>query len=229
MRRVWPLKAEIVTLIGLVVLLMTLGTIPASADTVSTVYCTGGNTCFSSNTGLTAYWTLKSDISLNTTLQNFAYTLTISETGETHPGYLQDFSGQYFSNGQTSNLAWVAGENPGNWADLSSSKAGNSGSCQGNATGAFCGSVDAGGSRVSLASGPVTFGITGSYTGNFLSNGTFNFQAAAANNSDGSGGNAFAISQPVGAGGSVPDGGMTLVLLGGAMFGVEALRRKFRV
>jgi len=229
MRKLWYLnKAEILTLIGLVVLLLTLGTTPAAADTVTTIYCTGGNTCFSSNTGLTSYWTLTSDISLNTTLSTFTYTLTVKEKGETNPGFLQDFSGQYFFNGsQLTNLAWT--QNPGNWLDLSASKAGNSGSCQGNTPGAFCGAVDQGGTLVPLGTAPVTLGISGSYTGTFLSDGEFNFQAAASLNSDGSGGNVFAISLPLNTNGTVPDGGATLMLLGGALVGLEGLRRKLRV
>jgi hypothetical protein len=34
---------------------------------------------------------------------------------------------------------------------------------------------------------------------------------------------------PAGCGGTVPDGGVTLMLLGGALVGIETLRRKFRV
>lgn len=220
MRKLWFLT-------GLIGLLLTVSVIPAAANTVTTIYCTGGNTCFSSNAGLTSYWTLTSDISLNTTLQTFAYSLTVSSTNESNPGFLQDFSAQYFFGGsQLTNLAWT--QNPGGWVDLSASKAGNSGSCQGNTPGAFCGSVDLGGTLLSLAS-PVTLAITGNYSGTFLSNGTFNFQAAAANNSDGSGGNAFAISLPLGTNGSIPDGGATLMLLGGALVGLEGLRRKLRM
>jgi hypothetical protein len=228
MRKLWSLnKAEILGVMGLVVLLMTLGAMPAAADTVSTIYCTGGNTCFTSTAGLTSYWTLTSDINL-TSSSTFTYALTVSATNETNAGFLQDFSGQYFFNGsQLTNLTWV--QNPGGWVDLSASKAGNSGSCQGNTPGAFCGAVDQGGTTVALSTTPVTFSITGDYTGTFLdSNGNFNFQAAASLNSDGTGGNVFAISQSV-AGGTVPDGGATLMLLGGALVGIETLRRKFRV
>lgn len=218
-------RAKVLTLIGLVVLALSLGTMRAAADTVSTLYCTGGNTCSTSKTGLTAYWTLTSDINL-TSSSTFTYTLTISETGETNPGYLQDFSGQYFFGGsQLTNLAWITGDNPGNWTALDASKAGNNGSCNGNTPGSFCGAVGTG-NTVALGTSPVTFGLTGSYTGTFLDNGTFNLQAAAGN---GSNGNAFAISQTIVAGGAVPDGGMTLMLLGGALVGVETLRRKFRV
>ena len=230
MRKLWSLnRAEIFGPIGLVVLLLSLGATPAAADT-ATIFCTGGNTCFTSNTGLTDYWTLTSTITLNTTASTFAYSLTVSETGESNPGFLQDFSGQYFFGGsQLTNLAWTA--NPGSWTDLSASKAGNGGSCQGNTPGAFCGANDTGGTAVALGTTPVTLSITGSYTGTYLSNGTFNFQAGAAKNSDGSGGNVFAISQTVGNGTTVPapDGGATLMLLGGALVGLEGLRRKLRM
>jgi hypothetical protein len=231
MRKLWSLdKAELLTLIGLVVLLLTLGAMPAAANSISnTIYCTGGsNNCFSSNAGLTSYWTITSNMTTNPGQSSFAYTLTISSTNESNPGFLQDFSAQFFFGGsQLTNLQWTA--NPGNWVDLSASKAGNSGTCQGNTPGAFCGSVDQGGTLLSLAN-TVTLGVSGNYTGTFLdSSGDFNFQMAAANNSDGSGGNAIAISLPLGAGGQIPDGGMTLMLLGGALVGLETMRRKFGV
>jgi len=149
---------------------------------------------------------------------------------------MQDFSGQYFFGGgaSVSTLAWVL--NPGGWAGPWASKAGNSGSCQGSANGAFCaaqswnfGPTDKGaqGSFVALSSTPVIFELTGSYSGTFLDpNGNYHLQMAASVNADGTGGNAFAISQDFP--GTVPDGGTTLVLLGGALAAVETVRRRVR-
>jgi hypothetical protein len=213
-------------------LLLTLGAPLASANGLDqTLYCTGASStsCFNVAPSSGQYWTVESAITLGAS-NTFTYTLTITgDNGAT--GYLQDFSAQYFvgSGASVSGLQWA--QNPGSWLDLSASKAGNNGSCNGSANGAFCGASDLGGTRVLLGSTAVTFGVTGTYSGTFLdSSGNWNFQLAAANNLTGTGGgNAFAISMPVSGSNGVPDGGMTLVLLGGALVGLETLRRKFRV
>ena len=215
--------------VAALICLLTLGALGASASTLDqTMFCTaaGSSSCSATAPSTGAYWTVENAITLQAG-NTFNYTLTITaDKGAT--GYLQDFSGQYFFSGsKLSNLAWVS--NPGGWADLSSSKAGNGGSCQGNTPGAFCGSVDLGGAPIALSSTPTVIGISGAYTGTFLQNGTtYNFQLAAANNSNGSGGNAFAISMPLSGTAAVPDGGMTVMLLGGALVGLGTLRRKFR-
>ena len=220
----------VATALAALLLLVTLGAPLASADGLDqTLYCTGASStsCFNVAPSSGQYWTVESAITLGAN-NTFTYTLSITgDNGAT--GYLQDFSGQYFFGGsQLSGLQWTS--NPGNWLDLSASKAGNSGSCQGNTPGAFCGASDTGGTNVLLGSTTVTFGLTGVYSGSFLdSSGDWNFQLAAANKLDGSGGNAFAISTPVSGSNGVPDGGMTLMLLGGALVGLETLRRKFRV
>jgi hypothetical protein len=203
--------------------LLTMGAPRASADVL---YCTS-TSCSGSAPSSGAYWTVNPTITLNTVAQTFDFTMSVTANNG-GGGYLQDFSGQYFFGGgaSVSNLAWV--QNPGSWVDLAASKAGNSGSCNGNANGVFCGAVDLGGTRVALSSSPVVVELTGSYTGTFLDpSGNWHLQIAASNNSNGSGGNAFAISQDIA--GGVPDGGTTLVLLGSALVGLETLRRKFRV
>jgi hypothetical protein len=208
--------------------LLTMGAPIASADVIvqNTLYCTGASStsCFTTAPS-GAYWTVETKMDL-TSLTTFDFTLTVTANGGA-AGYLQDFSGQYFYGGgqSVSALAWV--QNAAGWTDLQASKAGNSGTCNGAAVGVFCGSAD-GTSPVALSSTPVVFELTGNYTGTFLSpDGDWHLQIAAANRSDGKGGNAFAISQDIA--GTVPDGGMTLMLLGGALVGLETLRRRFRV
>jgi hypothetical protein len=217
------LTRKIFSLLAVVVLVLALGSM-AKADTVNTLYCTGASStsCFTNVADAgSSYWTLTSDMKLGAG-SSFTYTLTVSATNESSPGYMEDFSTQYFfGGGQLTNLAWVSGENPGGWVDLSASKAGNNGSCQGSSPGAFCGSVDLGGTRVYLGSGPVKFGVTGNYTGTFLSDGTWNFQAAASKNIGGpkKGGNVFAISVPVTA---VPEPG-SLTLFGTGLLTLAGL------
>jgi hypothetical protein len=206
--------------------LLVLGAPRASATlTDNILYCTGANVCFNTAPGSGAYWTIDSAMNL-TTSSTFDYKLTVTANNGA-AGFLQDFSGQYFFGGsQLTNLAWV--QNPGGWVDLAASKGGNGGSCQGNTPGAFCGATDLGGTNLALSSTPVVLEIKGNYTGTFLDpNGDWNFQIAAANNLNGTGGNAFAISIPVNGGTGVPDGGMTLMLLGGALVGLATLRRRF--
>jgi PEP-CTERM motif len=201
----------------------------AKADSF-TLYCTGGNTCFTSNSGLTSYWTLQSTIGL--TAGTFDYKLDVSETGEANPGYLNDFSGQLFfgSGAGVSGLAMP--ENPGSWTNLQASKAGNNGSCNGSANGAFCASDDTGleGTPVALGTTPVEFEVTGDYTGTYLSNGTWNFQAAASLNNNDSRGNVFAVSLPVGGGGggttSVPEPSSGLLMLGSGLVALGVFGRR---
>lgn len=204
--------------------LMSVGARAAKADTF-TLYCTGGNTCFTSNTGLTAYWTLASNITLSS--GTFVYKLDVSETGESSPGYLNDFSAQFFfgSGASVSNLAMP--ENPGNWTDLATSKAGNNGTCNGSTNGAFCAADNVGtmGTPVALGTTPVEFEVTGNYTGTYLSSGTWNFQAAASTNNNDSGGNVFAVSQPVGGTISTPEPS-SLLLLGSGLVALGLLRRR---
>jgi len=213
-------------------LLLILGAPRASAASLDNIlFCTGASStsCFTTAPASGPYWKVEAAIQTNPGQSSFDFTLTVTGGFNGSAGFLQDFSGQYFFNGsQLTNLMWV--QNPGNWVDLSASKAGNSGSCQGNTPGAFCGATDKGGTNLALSSTAVVLEIKGNYTGNFLdSSGEFNFQVAAANNSDGSGGNAFAISAPInGTTGSVPDGGMTVMLLGGALVGLATLRQRLR-
>src|SRR5690349_15250935 len=174
----------------------------ARADTF-TLYCTGGNTCFTSNSGLSSYWTLKSTITLGA--GTFDYKLDVSETGESNPGYVNTFSGQFFFGSGASVSGLAMPENPGAWTDIADSKAGLNGTCNGSATGAFCASdnVATQGTPVKLGTTPVEFEVTGNYTGTYLSGGTWNFQASASLKSDDSGGNVFAVSQTVGNGGTI--------------------------
>jgi hypothetical protein len=215
-------KRGIIMAVVTVAFLMSSGARVAKADSF-TLYCTGGNTCFSSNAGLGSYWTLKSNITLNTSLSTFDYKLDVSATGESNPGYLNDFAAQLFfgPGAGVSNLAMP--ENPGAWSQLAASKAGNNGTCNGSANGAFCASdnVATQGTPVALGTAPVEFEITGNYTGTYLSGGLWNFQAAASANSNDSGGHVFAISLPV----AEPS---TLLLLGTGLIGLAAILRRAR-
>ena len=209
--------------------LLTTGAPIASADVL---FCVGGttNTCSATAPLSGAYWEVDPTITLNTGASTFAFTLTITAKNGAG-GFLQDFSAQYFFGpGQSvSNLAWIANENPGNWIDLAASKAGNTGTCNGSANGVFCASSDQNTNPPSALPGvdlssTQVFGVTGSYTGTFLDpNGNYHLQLAATQNSTG-GGNVLAISQDI----AVPDGGVTLMLLGGALVSLETLRRRFR-
>src|SRR5690242_17718125 len=93
----------------------------ARADTF-TLYCTGGNTCFTSSSGLSSYWTLKSTITLGA--GTFDYKLDVSEMGESNPGYVNTFSGQFFFGSGASVSGLAMPENPGAWTDIADSKAG---------------------------------------------------------------------------------------------------------
>lgn len=205
-------------------LLLIAGATNASA---STFYC-GSTSCSATQPTSGNYW-IVSD-SITTTSTTFDFTISFTGVAGDPAAYLQDFSGQFFFNGsQLTNLAWAASGNPDSWATPQASKAGNNGSCNGNTPGSFCAS----GTPTLLSNTTATtFELTGNYDGTFLdSNGQYHLQFAAQNTSStqgNSGGNAFAISQDFTTTGQVPDGGMTVMLLGGALVGLEALRRRVR-
>lgn len=173
------MKIKALSLLSAAVLVLALGSM-AKADTL--MYCTGASStsCFSSTSGLTDYWTVDSNLVLNTST-TFTYTLTVSYTngdGLGDAGNIVSFSDQAFSQDPTA-LAWVL--NPGGWAAPAPGKG--QGACNGSATGSFCGA----GTGVGLGS-PAVFELTGDYTAG-TANDTFNFQLASQN----SNGKGFAL------------------------------------
>ena len=217
-----------VTVVALFLLLIA-GTTNASA---STFYC-GSTSCSATQPASGNYWIVSDSMSTTPiTASSGTFDFTISFTGVAGDpaAYFQDFSGQFFFNGsQLTNLAWAPTGNPDSWATPQASKAGNNGSCNGNTPGSFCAS----GTPTLLSNTTATtFELTGDYTGTFLdSNGQYHLQFAAQNTSStqgNGGGNVFAVSQDFTNTGQVPDGGMTVMLLGGALVGLEALRRRMR-
>jgi len=161
---------------------------------------------------------------------SFDFKISFASVAGDPSAYLQDFSGQFFFGGtQLTNLSLTQANG---WTDLEASKAGNNGTCNGNAPGSFCAS-STGSSMILLTTSPTLFEVTGNYDGTFLaSDGTYHLQFAAqnSNTTGNTGGNAFAISQDFNpTTGHVPDGGITVMFLGGALVGLEALRRRIRV
>jgi hypothetical protein len=156
------------------------------------------------------------------TSTTFDFTLSITGNGGA-VGFLQSFSTQYFSQNPTS-LSFAS--QPGTWTVL---QVGKSNNCSGNATGSFC-ADDSGSSSVdiSASAGTQVWDITGTYGGSFPSStASWNLQLFASSTSTGTANNALSISQTIS--GSAPDGGVTVMLLGGVLVGLETLRRKARV
>ena len=208
-----------------VLFLLTVAVPEARADLNQTFYCTSASdtSCFDTAPLSGQYWTVETNIALTTTSSTFDFTLSVTAHSNTGAGYLQDFSAQYFFGGsQLTSLTYLQANG---WTDLEASKAGNSGSCNGNTPGSLCGSAT-GSSPVALGTTAKVWEVTGGYTGTFLSDDTWHLQLAASNNSNGTGGNAFAISKDITSHGA-PDGGTTLVLMGSALVALETLRRRF--
>ena len=200
--------------------LLTVGSQKALADVVTTLYCVAGTSvgCATTPEAPGTYWTVTNDLA--TTATTFTDTFSVAGPGS----YLTAFSITEFS-GSVSGTSLALSDTYG-WTDVEASKTnGGAGTCTGNDTKAFCVSDANGGSLLLLSSTARTFTITGSYTGSVVS--PITLQLFSATNSDGTGGNVLAISQSA-FGTSVPDGGMTVMLLGGALVGLEALRRRVR-
>jgi hypothetical protein len=221
MKRMTLAVVTVVTLF----LLLTVGATNALADTW---YC-GSSSCSATAPSSGTYWTVNDTMATTASTSNsgtFDFTISFTSVAGDPTVDIQDFSGQFFfgSGASVGSLTWV--QNPGSWAAPSASKAGNNGSCNGSAPGAFCGA----GTGVALSGTSTdTFELTGTYTlGTFLDpNGQYALQFAAANGTGN--GNAFAISEDFNpTTHQVPDGGMTVMLLGGALVGLEALRRRVR-
>jgi len=220
MKRILFAAAPVVAL-----LLLTAGAQRASADTW---YC-GATQCSSSVPASGNYWIVNDTMTLGAG-SSFDFKISFASVAGDPSAYLQDFSGQFFFGGtQLTNLSLTQANG---WTDLEASKAGNNGTCNGNAPGSFCAS-STGSSMILLTTSPTLFEVTGNYDGTFLaSDGTYHLQFAAqnSNTTGNTGGNAFAISQDFNpTTGHVPDGGITVMFLGGALVGLEALRRRIRV
>jgi hypothetical protein len=197
--------------------LLSVGAQKALADIL---YCTANSATGCSTTAPASgdYWTVTN--TLNASGGTFTDTFSVAGPGS----YLTAFSLTEFS-GTVSNPQYASGGSNG-WTDIEASKTnGGAGSCTGNDTSAFCGS-DSGSSPILLSSTPTTFVITGSYTGSILS--TYTLQLFSSLTADPTSHNVLAISQDIQGTPSVPDGGMTVMLLGGALVGLEALRRRLR-
>jgi PEP-CTERM motif len=203
-------------------LVLAMGSV-AKADTVTTLYCTGGNTCYSNAADAgSSYWQFTSD--MNASGGTFTFTLTVTAVNESTNAGLNHFSGQ-LSWGDVTSVSYVSGYSNG-WTDVEANKGDNGGSCGGKAKGAFCGS-STGSTDISLGSnGSVTFKVTGTYDGTFNPDADWNFQASADNLTSGSG-NAFALSLTVGPDSTiVPEPG-SLMLFGTGLLGAAGfLRRK---
>ncbi len=213
MRRPWSLnKIKILGLLGLV-LLLTVGATPAVADsiTIDNVYITGSVTastvtltfeCTATNCN---GWYLG-----DVTLKGFNFTGTPTMDSNSSPAVLSEYT--VVNGGQNNNAV------------------GNGGGCNSTQPNmAVCWD----------AALPLTLQLTQGVTYTFMadiSGGTItdalHVQATAYLTSDGSqttGNKVWAISNDLSSPPSVPDGGMTLMLLGGVLLGVETLRRKFLI
>jgi PEP-CTERM motif len=220
------MKTKIFSLLTAVALVMALSSV-AKADTVTTLYCTGGNTCYTNAADAgSSYWQFTAD--MNASGGTFTFTLTVTAVNQGGKdgidAGLNHFSGQ-LSWGDVTSVAYVSGFSNG-WTDVEANKGDNGGSCGGKAKGAFCGS-STNSTDISLgADGSVTFKVTGNYNGTYDPNADWNFQASADNLTSGSG-NAFALSLTVGPDGTVVPEPGSLMLFGTGLLGAAGfLRRK---
>jgi len=175
-----------------------------------TIYCTGGNTCFDSNTGLTSYFTLSGQVT--TSGNTFDMTTNFSATNEASANLLSwsltAFSGDLTITSSTNSGAVAGKSNNGN------------DQCNGMVTGAVC--YDLTGLNEAI---PISFDVQGTYTGSV--NSSFVFLADAAFASTGK--TAFAVSQDVDAAPPQMPEPASLGLIGsGLLLASDGLRRKLK-
>src|SRR6185437_2204574 len=144
MKRILFAAAPVVAL-----LLLTAGAQRASADTW---YC-GATQCSSSVPASGNYWIVNDTMTLGAG-SSFDFKISFASVAGDPSAYLQDFSGQFFFGGtQLTNLSLTQANG---WTDLEASKAGNNGTCNGNAPGSFCAS-STGSSMILLTTSPTLF------------------------------------------------------------------------
>ena len=207
-------------------------TVATAAPITFTLYCTGGNTCSTSNAGLTSYWTLSGGVT-ETSATTFDMTMSAAATGEASANLLSWSITGFFGSGASVNiLNWTG---PGT-ADAGKSNNGND-QCNDHVGGAVCFDLTGLTNNGYAGTGiPASWDVTGTFTGTLgtscnTGDGTCLVFLADSEFTSGpnAGKTAFAISQDVNAGGNqVPEPSSVALLAGGlAMFGSRRLRSLF--
>ena len=202
----------------------------ARADIAFTIYCTGGNTCSTTNPGSGQFWSFTGGVTTSTSggVQHFDMNLNIAASASASAANLLSWSLQFGPSSDTiSNLQVVSSAG----GTLVAGKSNNGGdTCNSNVSGAICDSLLPSGLAITTGTG-LHWEVKGDFTGQFGTDcgaqGTCLVLLADSNFAS-NGHTAFAISQDVNGGTTTPTPEpASLALFGTGLLGFAGvLRRK---
>jgi len=202
----------------------------AHADITFTIYCTGGNTCSTTNPGSGQFWSFTGGVTTTTSggVQHFDLNLNIAASPAAAAANLLSWSLQFGPSSDTiSNLNVVSSAG----GTLVAGKSNNGGdNCNTNVSGAICDSLVPSGLAITTGAG-LHWEAKGDFTGQFGTDcgalGTCLVLLADSNFAS-NGHTAFAISQDVNGGGNTPvPEPASMALFGTGLLGFAGvLRRK---